>query len=268
VNWVQSHSYHLQSGFSRPISYRGQHAELCSEWKVPSTYNGYWGGAGPGGRESLLIRRQKPVRSAAFSGVPLGNSDYKSMQFSVTRRAANGLSLMASYNWSRTHGDVDSDFQEQWWTGSLQNTYDLKDEAKDISDFDETHIVKGYVIYNLPFGRGKQLASNVNSLANDFIGGWSLDGDFHYDTGTPISVHSSNSYQGFNAVYANIVPGCKLNTGTHKLFQPLFNPACFKNPAAAQLGNAGNYQSEVRNPGLATEDLGVHKNLAMGPDGR
>jgi hypothetical protein len=201
-------------------------------------------------------------------GVPLGNSDYKSMQFSVTRRAANGLSLMASYNWSRTHGDVDSDFQEQWWTGSLQNTYDLKDEAKDISDFDETHIVKGYVIYNLPFGRGKQLASNVNSLANDFIGGWSLDGDFHYDTGTPISVHSSNSYQGFNAVYANIVPGCKLNTGTHKLFQPLFNPACFKNPAAAQLGNAGNYQSEVRNPGLATEDLGVHKNLAMGPDGR
>jgi hypothetical protein len=270
VNWVQSHSYHLQSGFfqtNQPTVANMQNYVLNG--KFPSTYNGYWGGAGPGWEGIAPYPQAEAGYGPLLSvGVPLGNSDYKSMQFSVTRRAANGLSLMASYNWSRTHGDVDSDFQEQWWTGSLQNTYDLKDEAKDISDFDETHIVKGYVIYNLPFGRGKQLASNVNSLANDFIGGWSLDGDFHYDTGTPISVHSSNSYQGFNAVYANIVPGCKLNTGTHKLFQPLFNPACFKNPAAAQLGNAGNYQSEVRNPGLATEDLGVHKNLAMGPDGR
>jgi hypothetical protein len=270
VNWVQSHSYHLQSGFfqtNQPTVANMQNYVLNG--KFPSTYNGYWGGAGPGWEGITPYPQAEAGYGPLLSvGVPLGNSDYKSMQFSVTRRAANGLSLMASYNWSRTHGDVDSDFQEQWWTGSLQNTYDLKDEAKDISDFDETHIVKGYVIYNLPFGRGKQLASNVNSLANDFIGGWSLDGDFHYDTGTPISVHSSNSYQGFNAVYANIVPGCKLNTGTHKLFQPLFNPACFKNPAAAQLGNAGNYQSEVRNPGLATEDLGVHKNLAMGPDGR
>ena len=186
-----------------------------------------------------------------------------------------GSRCMGSYNWSRTHGDVDSDFQELWGIGSLQNTYDLKDEAKDISDFDETHIVKGYIIYNLPIGRGKWMMSNDRALADAFVGGWSLDGDFHYNTGTPISVHSTNYYQGFNAVYADLVSGCKLTTGTRKLFQPFLNTSCFQNPnpgayggAAPQLGNGGNYQSQVRNPGLATEDLGLHKSVAMGPEGR
>jgi hypothetical protein len=190
----------------------------------------------------------------------------------VQRRAAHGLSLMASYNWSRSRGDIDTDFQELWGTGSLQNTYDLKDEAKDISDFDETHIVKGYIIYNLPFGRGKMFGSDVSGLGNAFIGGWSLDGDFHYNTGTPISVHSTNYYQGFNSVYANIVSGCNLTTGTRKLFEPYLNTKCFQNPnpgayggAVPELGNAGNFQSQVRNPGLATEDLGVHKAVAFGP---
>ncbi len=277
VNWIQSHSYHLQSGIfetNQPTEANYQNYVVTGEF--PSTYNGYWGSTGPGWEGLTPYPQAEAGYGPMLSvGAPLGNGDYKSLQFSVQRRAAHGLSLLGSYNWSRTHGDIDSDFQELWWTGSLQNTYDLKDEAKDISDFDETHIVKGYIIYNLPFGRGKQFGSAVSPLANGFIGGWSLDGDFHYDTGTPISVHSTNYYEGFNAVYVNLASNCKLTTGTRKLFQPFLNTACFQNPnpgayggAAPQFGNGGNYQSQVRNPGLATEDLGAHKTLGFGPEGR
>src|ERR1035437_3447273 len=210
---------------------------------------------------------------------PLGNSDYKSLQITVTRRSAKGLSLLMSYNWSRTHGDVDSDFQEPWGIGSLQNTYDLRDEARDISDFDITHIVKGYVIYDLPFGRGKQFLANAGTWLDVLVGGWRLDGDVHYNTGTPISVHSTNSYDGFASVYIDLVPGCKLTLGSLHLNQPWLNPACFQNPPAGssqwvapyiatvpQLGNGQNYQSQVRNPGTATENLSVHMSLAMGSD--
>ncbi len=274
VNWIQSHSYHLQSGIfqtNQPTFANYQNYVVTGSF--PSTYNGYWGGAGPGW-EGLTPYPQAEAGYGPLlsTGVPLGNADYKSLQFTITRRAAHGLSLMGSYNWSRTHGDIDSDFQELWGTGSLQNIYDLKDEAKDISDFDETHIVKGYIIYNLPFGRGKWLASNDSTLADAFIGGWSLDGDFHYDTGTPISVHSTNYYEGFNSVYVNLVSGCKLTTGTRALFKSFLNTGCFQNPnpgayggAAPELGNGGNYQSQVRNPGLATEDLGLHKGVTFGP---
>ncbi|MFZ2023476.1 MAG: carboxypeptidase regulatory-like domain-containing protein [Terracidiphilus sp.] len=277
ANWVQSHSYHLQSGiFQTNQPTEANYQNYVTTGEFPASYNGYWGGAGPGWEGLTPYPQAEAGYGPMLSvGVPLGNSDYKSIQVSVTRRSAHGLSLMGSYNWSRTHGDVDSDFQELWWSGALQNTYDLKDEAKDISDFDETHIVKGYIIYNLPFGQGKTFASTVGSLGNAFIGGWSLDGDFHYNTGTPISVHSTNSYVGFNSVYANITSGCKLTTGSRKLFGQYLNTSCFTNPnpgayggAAPQFGNGGNFQSQVRNPGLATEDLGVHKSLAVGPEGR
>lgn len=275
VNWIQSHSYHLQSGFfqtNQPTVANMQNYVL--NHKFPASYNGYYNGcdaasACPGWEGITPYPQAEAGYGPLLSvGVPLGNGDYKSMQFSVTRRVGNGLSLLASYNWSRTHGDIDSDFQEQWWTGSLQNTYDLKDEAKDISDFDQTHIVKGYVIYNLPFGRGRQLGSGVGYLTNEFIGGWSLDGDFHYNTGTPISVHSTNYYPGFNAVYVDLAPGCKLTAGPAKLGGQRLNTACFLNPAAGQLGNGGNFQSQVRNPGLATEDLGLHKSFAVGAEQR
>jgi hypothetical protein len=34
------------------------------------------------------------------------------------------------------------------------------------------------------------------------------------------------------------------------------------------LGTAGNYQAQVRNPGTATEDLGLHKSIGVGEDRR
>lgn len=277
VNWIQSHSYHLQSGvFQNNQPKFSDYQNYVVTGKFPASYNGYWGGAGPGWEGLTPYPQAEAGYGPLLSvGVPLGNADYRSLQISVSRRAVKGLSIQGSYNWSQTHGDVDSGFEELWGTGSLQNVYDLKNEAKDISSFDQTHIVKGYVIYNLPIGRGKWLMANDSAVADAFVGGWSLDGDFHYNTGTPISVHSSNYYLGFSSVYINLVPGCKLTTGSRTLNQPYLNPSCFQNPnpgagggAAPQLGNGGNFQSQVRNPGLATEDLGLHKSLAIGPEGQ
>ena len=277
VNWIQSRSTHLQSGiFQHNQPKFSDYQNFVVTGAMPASYNGYWGGAGPGWEGLTPYPEAEAGYGPLLSvGTPLGNSDYKSLQFSVTRRAAKGLSLQMSYNWSRTHGDVDSDFEEAWWIGALQDTNNLKEEAKDISGFDVTHIVKGYVIYNLPFGRGKQLFANDSTLVDAFIGGWSLDGDVHYNTGTPISVHSTNSYLGFASVYINIVPGCKLTLGKAKLNQPWLNPACFQNPVAGssggpapQLGNGKNFQEQVRNPGTATEDLSVHKSFAVGADKR
>jgi hypothetical protein len=129
-----------------------------------------------------------------------------------------------------------------------------------------THIVKGYVIYELPFGHGKRFGGGVNSLANAFISGWSLNGDFHYNTGTPIQILSTTSYPGFNAVYMDITPGCTLTNGGYAINKQWFNPKCFTNPTGGQLGTAGHYLSQIRNPGLATEDLGVHKGFSMRPE--
>ena len=269
-SWIQSHSYHLQSGTlltNQPTVANMQNYVLHGTF--PSTYNHYWDAGGPGWQGITPYPQVAVAYGPLFSvGSPLGNADYKSFQASVTKRAAHGLSLQGSYAWSRAHGDVDSSFNELWWAGSLQNVYDLKNEAQDISDFDMTHIVKGYITYELPFGHGKTLLSGASHLADQFIGGWSLNGDFHYNTGTPISIHSTNNYPGFNSVYVNLVSGCKLTNGSTALYKQWLNTSCFQNPAAAQLGTGGNFLAGIRNPGLATEDLGLHKSLGLGPEGQ
>jgi hypothetical protein len=199
---------------------------------------------------------------------PLGNSTYKGLQFSVTKRASHGLSLQGSYVYSKTHGDVDSSLNDLWWAGSLQNVYDLKDEAKNISDFDMTHVVKGYFIYDLPFGKNKLLGSGVGPIMNDVIGGWSVNFGYHYNTGTPMQIHSTNGYPGFNSVYVDLVPGCKLTNGSPSLGKQYVNTTCFQNPANGQLGTAGNFLDGLRNPGMATEDMSVHKATGFGPEER
>jgi len=84
----------------------------------------------------------------------------------------------------------------------------------------------------------------------------------------PISVHSTNYYPGFASVYVNLVPGCKMTNGSPHINQVWLNNSCFANPDMGFLGTAGNFLPQLRNPGFATEDLSMHKTVAVGPDGR
>ncbi len=270
ANWIQSASYHLQSGIFRnnqPTVANLQNYLING--KFPASYNGYYNGVGA----TYAGITPYPQVAAGFGplysvGSPLGNGDYKSVQLSITRRVANGLSAQGSYNWSRAHGDVDSNFEELYYAGSLQNIYDLQDERKDILDFDQTHIVKGYIIYNLPFGRGERFLGTSSRLLDGVVGGWSTDFNFHYNSGTPISLHSSNSYPGFQSVYANIAPNCNLTTGHKGIGQTYLNTSCFSNPDASTgaLGNGQNFQAGARNPGFSSEDLAAHKTFSAGSD--
>jgi hypothetical protein len=287
VSYVQSASYHLQSGTletNQPTVVNMQNglkneydpANWPTSFKASAPPNGYapyaagiWGGYYPNYLATLPYPQAALAYGPLFSvGAPLGNSTYKGLQFSVTKRASHGLSMQGSYVYSKTHGDVDSSMEELWWAGSIQNVYDLKSERKNIADFDQTHVVKGYIIYDLPFGKNKLLGSGVGPVMNDVIGGWSVDLNYHYNTGTPMQVHSTNSYPGFNSVYVNLVPGCKLTNGSPSLGKQYVNTNCFQNPTNNALGTAGNYLDGLRNPGLATEDLAVHKALGFGAEER
>jgi len=282
VSFIGSHSYHLQSGFlagNQPkvadfqaLVARGTMWNWVSDPAsaaaagVPYPYTGFAGNA-------WMAITPYPQVAATWGpqfvvGDPLGNATYKALQINVTKHASYGLSVQGSYVFSATHGDTDTGFEELWWAGSIQNLYDLQHERNGISSFDTTHVIKGYVIYDLPFGRGRALGSNMNSALDTVVGGWSLNLGYHYSSGTPVQVHSTNWYPPFNSVYINLKPGCNLTTGVEALNQAYLNTACFSNPAYGQLGNGGNFLSDVRNPWLLSEDLGVHKNFTFGPSER
>jgi hypothetical protein len=261
ANFVQNRGYHLESGYvaaNEPkladytaIVQSGQQWA----WVTKPGFSGFgWASVAPFPNVAMTFG---PL---FFVGSPLGNTDYQAFQLSARKRTTHGLSLLASYNLASSHGDVDDAFEDLYWSGPLQDVYNLGHERHTISSFDETHIVKGYVLYELPFGRGKALLSSSGPVSDALIGGWTVSGGFHYNTGTPIRIPANTYYPGINNVYADVVPGCDISKhynghvgGTY------FNTACFANPTYGEFGNAPGYLADLRNPGLATEDLGVSK---------
>jgi hypothetical protein len=195
-----------------------------------------------------------------YVGSPDGNSDYRALQFTVRKRSRHGFSLLASYTLSSSHGDTDSSFEDAYWSGPLQDVYNLDDERHTISPYDQTHVVKGFVLYDLPFGQGKSLFSNAGTALNVLAGGWTVSGGFHYSTGYPMRITANAFYPGINNVYSDLVPGCDLSAHYNgQVGGTYFNPSCFVNPPFGKFGNAPGYLPQLRNPGQAYEDIGICK---------
>jgi hypothetical protein len=266
ANVIQNHGYHLESGYvdaNQPVL--STYTALVQSGQQFATVTKL-GFTGPGWASVAPF----PNVAATFGplyyvGSPRGNTDYQSLQLSVRKQTIRGLSLLANYNWSSSHGDVDTAFEDLFYAGPLQDVYHLQQERHTISDFDQTHIVKGYALYELPFGRGKALLGSGSPGVDGFVGGWTISGDFRYASGMPIRVPANVFYPGITNVYSNIVPGCDFSKHSHvHVGGDYFNPACFVNPPNGQFGNAPGYLAGLRNPGFAVEDLGVSKLQRLG----
>lgn len=266
VTFIQNHGYHLESGYTEANQPKlSAYTALVQSgqqwsWITEPGFSGYgWASVAPFPNVAMTYG---PLY---FVGSPLGNSDYQSLQFKVQKRAARGLSMLASYNLSSCHGDVDDAFEDLFWAGPLQDVYNLQKERRTICSFDQTNIVKGYVLYELPFGRGQALLPHAGSALNTLIGGWTLAGDFDYATGTPMRITANVYYPGINNVYSDIVPGCDIHEHYNgQVGGTYFNPACFVNPPNGEFGDAPGYLAGLRNPGFASEDLGVSKSERFG----
>ena len=148
VTFIQNRGYHLESGYvaanqPRLSDYTGlvQAGQQWS-WVTKPGFSGFgWASVAPFPNVAMTFG---PI---FYVGSPLGNTDYQSLQFTVKKRTAYGLSMQASYNLSSSHGDVDDSFEDLYWGGPLQDVYNLQQERHTVSDFDQTHIVKGYVFY-------------------------------------------------------------------------------------------------------------------------
>ncbi|MGA7860063.1 MAG: TonB-dependent receptor, partial [Terracidiphilus sp.] len=92
-----------------------------------------------------------------YVGLPLGQSYYDSLVVDVVKRTGKGLTMDMSYDWSRQEGDSYSSQQEYngFYTGveDFQNMHGL---AHAVTGYDLPHVVKGFVSYQLPVGKGQQ----------------------------------------------------------------------------------------------------------------
>ena len=95
------------------------------------------------------------VDTISGGGDRLGHSTYHSMELKLTKRYSAGLTLQASYVFSKALTDSDNYSS----TPTSMDAYNLRLE-KSIAGFDQTHQVKLTYVYELPFGKGKKYLSS------------------------------------------------------------------------------------------------------------
>jgi carboxypeptidase family protein/TonB-dependent receptor-like protein len=207
---------------------------------------------------------------------------YEALELTVSQRAFHGMQLLASYTWSKClsnslgyfgqFGDEEGIGQSQTNGGYFffQNIYNQKaDYGRCISDVGSA--LNGYMIYDLPFGRGQRFASGVNPILNQIIGGWNLAADFNIHSGFAINPAApDNSFTG-GGVGAAYRPDCVAGVSQHGsgVFEDLggnvglqfLNPAAVTEPGLHTFGNCG--VGAFRGPGLTTADLNITKNFQL-----
>jgi len=204
-------------------------------------------------------------------GTNTGSSRYDSFQLQLTKRISHGIAGQFSYIFAKARGNVDTSFDETWdATAGIQDMRNLSRDADSVLSFDQTHIAKGYLQYQLPVGRGRRFLGQAPGWLNAVAGGWNVTWIYRYNTGNPLGISPNVWYPGWDgAVYADWNQSASL-TGTFnaKGFNPgvqnspanlAFNPAAFSNPTNHKLGNGLRRYDALRGPGFSNEDIGLLK---------
>jgi len=223
-----------------------------------------------------------------YVGLPIGQTSYNSMVVDLVKRSGNNLTFDLNYTWSRQRGDTFSAQQE--YNGAytpVQDFQNLAATANSFTSYDMTHIIKGYVTYQLPFGKGQRWGSDKGGFVNALIGGWQLSGLVLYTSGQPFHIGVNEPfYPIWGTLYPNFHPtgafgpynpkgfsGVAAANPSGGYYYPYFASTIASSPydattGALSLGTGGAFNTNFRCPGQAMENASALKYFSMGADGR
>ena len=189
------------------------------------------------------------------------NSTYNSLQARFQQRLTTGLSVLASYTWSKSIDDASNFFSSAGDANFPQNSYDVRAERAR-SDFDLRHRLSLSYSYDLPSGHFD--ARWLRTLT----GGWQTLGILTFQSGRPFTVallpdfDNSNtgiSILGFGANNRpNVVGDPHVSNPTPDQW---FNTAAFVPAPFGSFGNAG--RNILDGPSLSTINLSLVKNTRI-----
>src|SRR5881394_873595 len=147
------------------------------------------------GTNPTVMRAQLLLPYPQFDNVAMAepdnrNSIYHSMQMKVEKRFSAGAQVLATYTVSKLIDNTNSEIN--WLEASPvgwndANVNNLRGE-RSLDAFDVSQrLVLGSVL-DLPFGKGKKFASNLNGVANKLVSGWGVDTIITVQRGFPIII--------------------------------------------------------------------------------
>jgi len=197
-----------------------------------------------------------------------GNSTYHSFQVKAEKRFSHGLWMLTSYTLEKTLTNSDSAQQvtTAWFgaTGVISPFERKRDKALAMDDVPQT--LSQAFAYELPVGRGRRWGANMPRVANQVVGGWSINSLLHLSSGIPLFFRSSycNVPSQFAAAcIPGVLPGVSPWAQSKSNFNPnlpLFKQNAFENDFNFQLGQ-GQRISNYRGFPYYNNDVGITKDI-------
>jgi hypothetical protein len=188
--------------------------------------------------------RPFPWLGSAIMATDRGTANYNALQAKVEKRVASGLAFGAGWTYSKSLDNGASGFYDvengPGGFAVVQNYNDLNQDYG-TSGNSLTHIVYGWAIYELPFGKGKRFMSSGIGAA--VLGGWQTNVNLSAHSGIPLTFPDAGidpanigNTSGFvNYGRANLIGDPRLS---HPNYKEAFNTAAFAHPVN-QYGNSG-----------------------------
>ena len=247
----------LAQGLTNPASLTAQ---------VANPYYGQIPTSSPiGGKTVAAAQLLKPYprfQNVATYRNNSGTANYNALEVKVEQRLSHGLYLLAAYTHSKLIDDASSVFSSTVLSSPNSSSLIAADAfrpglERDSSNGDMPNVTSLAATYDLPVGRGHQLASN--GLANVLIGGWQLNAIATIQSGMPVTVTqatNNNAFAGYSLQRPNLVARPSLGAGKRTPAK-YFNTAAFAAAPEFTLGNAS--RNPVRGPAYRDLDFALVK---------
>jgi hypothetical protein len=262
-------------------------AELANNISTTATIND------PMGRVNPITGKVLTIQNGTLGGPYLGfsslynwydassNSIRHAGYINVTHRAGRGLTFTSNYTYGKSidtassaGGDKNILTPVGGQVGGQVAYGGTRGNDRSVSTYDQRHVFHGTTIYDLPFGRGRQLANHLWKPLDFIVGGWTTTGLVRWNSGFPFMVYLSDSNQLGDMTHSarpDMVPGqpvvnplwsgsCPVGTGC----QPYLNPSAFERPALGVLGTAPRTLDGARGPSQTYFDLSLQKSFRLG----
>jgi hypothetical protein len=194
------------------------------------------------------------------------NSNYHALQARLQQRLSGGLSLLASYTFSKSIDDASNFFTSAGDPNFPQDSNNVRPE-RGRSNFDVRQRFSASYTYELPFGRGRRFAGD-GGFASALLSGWQTNGIVTLQTGRPFTVAILGDIDNSNTGRSNLGFGANDRpnvVGDPRLSHPTpdrwFNTAAFALPAFGTFGNAG--RNTLDGPGYQNFNASLVKNTAL-----
>jgi hypothetical protein len=303
LNYLGNHGSHLHDGNIWPNNFPTQSTYLqlfnsghagdnvtdptsAAAAGVPYPFPGFSGPASTAIAPYPQIRTQTPPGNLFLVNADIAASNYEALVAEVKSNNLHGITMDVNYTRSRTTGSATPNGAFADANSSsipTQDPYRLLHLTNQLQPWDYTHQVKGYVLYDLPFGTGKQWRSNRDWLDNYLLGGWKIGMQLGYRTGAPLpTVMAQTQYPGWSGVFAQRTGS--VSTGTFKADNPAwvnsggsapdpgsayFNASAFSQPAPGRFSTEKySYSPYLRDFGFSDEDLNIAKHFRFGSEER